>query len=88
MRMSEPWSMIAIMTPSDILAFERNNPTHTPAKAGRIRRHLGISEVRYYMLLTRAARSTEGMTVHPVTARMVRERESRRARARHERTAA
>lgn len=85
--MSHPASMIEPVTPNRLLAFERDNPAHTPAKSERIRHHLGISEVRYYALLARAARSAEGIAAYPVTARIVRERAERRARARHERTA-
>lgn len=86
--MSDPGPKIETVTPNRLLAFERDHPAHTPTKVERIRHHLGISEVRYYVLLSRAARSAEGMADHPVTARMVRERAERRARARSRRTAA
>lgn len=76
------------MTPTTLLAFEAQHPQHTPTKTARIRHELGISEVRYYTLLLRAAHSVEGTAAHPVTARMVRERMSRRAAARVARTAA
>lgn len=76
------------MTPMRLLAFERDHPHHTPAKVAAIRRELGITEVRYYVLLGRAARSVEGIKTHPVTARMVRERAEKRARDRTQRTAA
>lgn len=76
------------MTPAELLAFERRHPQHTPAKAARIRHELGITEVRYYVLLARAARSAEGIAADPMTARMIRERASRRASARAARIAA
>lgn len=86
--MSEPASIITTMTPTALLAFERDNPTHTPTKTAAIRHQLGISDIRYYVLLGRAARSTEGIAAHPLTARMVRERAEQRARMRRERAAA
>lgn len=70
------------MTPADILAFEAANPHHTPARAERIRRELGITPIRYFVLLRRAAESAEGVAAHPVTARLVRERLDARARRR------
>jgi len=76
------------MTPADLLAFEAQHPRHTPTKTERIRHELGITEVRYYVLLARAALSAEGITADPTTARMIRERISRRATTRVARTAA
>lgn len=76
------------MTPSALLAFEAQHPRHTPTKMSRIRHELGITEVRYYVLLARAARSAEGIAADPMTARMIRERASRRASARAASTAA
>lgn len=76
------------MTPTDLLAFEAQHPRHTPTKTSRIRHELGITEVRYYVLLARAARSVEGIAADPATARMIRERASRRAIARAARAAA
>lgn len=76
------------MTPVELLAFEARNPSHTPTKTSRIRHELRISEVRYYTLLHRAARSVEGISADPVTARMVRERVERAAINRTRRTAA
>lgn len=76
------------MTPTQLLAFERQHPHHTPTKTEMIRRQLRISEVRYYVLLARAARSVEGIAADPVTARIVRERAEMRARERDARTAA
>lgn len=75
------------MTPADILAFERQHPTATPEKHARIRHELGISEIRYYALLLRAAESADGMIAEPVTARIVRERSWERARMRRARVA-
>lgn len=76
------------MTPTTLLAFEAQHPRHTPTKTERIRHELRISEVRYYVLLGRAAQSVEGIAADPTTARMVRERASRRATAREARVAA
>lgn len=70
-----------------ILAFEADNPLHTPDRDLRIRRELLITPVRYYSLLHRAAESMEGIAAHPVTARLVRERAVRRSQARLRRTA-
>lgn len=80
--------MITPMTPTDLLAFEAQHPAHTPAKTELIRHVLGITEVRYYVLLARAARSAEGIAAHPMTARMVRQRAERAASERKRRTAA
>ncbi|WP_372491364.1 DUF3263 domain-containing protein [Microbacterium aurugineum] len=74
------------MTPANLLAFEAQHPAHTPEKTARIRRELGITEVRYYVLLGRVARSAEGIAAHPMTARMVRERADRSATRRNERS--
>lgn len=76
------------MTPAQLLAFERHNPANTPDKNARIRHELGISDIRYWVLLERAAMSDEGMRTEPITARIVRERVEARARIRARRTAA
>ncbi|CAN7269215.1 DUF3263 domain-containing protein [Microbacterium foliorum] len=76
------------MTPADILAFEAANPHHTPTRAERIRRELGITPIRYVVLLKRAAESAEGMAADPVTSRIVRERAASREQERMRRTAA
>lgn len=76
------------MTPTTLLAFERRHPGNSPEKRAIIRRMLGITEVRYAVLLNRAAETTEGIAADPVTARMVRERAENRARARAHRNAA
>lgn len=75
------------MTPEQLLDFERRHPTATPDKHSRIRRECGISEIRYYALLARAAESAEGITADPFTARVVRERAYKRARDRKQRIA-
>jgi hypothetical protein len=80
--------VLVVVTPAELLAFEAQHPRHTPTKTARIRHELGITEVRYYVLLARAAQSTEGIAVYPATARMIRERASRRATARAARVAA
>lgn len=76
------------MTPVALLDFEYRWPQHTPNKGAAIRHRLGISEVRYYQLLDRAANTDEGIRAHPLTARAVRERAERRAHQRIQRTAA
>lgn len=78
---------IARMTPAELLAFETRWPHHTPAKVAAIREQLRITEVRYYVLLERAARSAEGIAANPVAARMVRETAQRRALERDRRIA-
>lgn len=75
------------MTPADILGFESAHPHHTPARAERIRRELGITPIRYFVLLRRAANSFQGVIAHPVTARVVRERAERLATRREGRVA-
>lgn len=61
------------MSPTVLLEFERRWPRHTPEKDSRIRAELGITPARYYQLLTRAARTAEGIAADPITARIVRE---------------
>lgn len=75
------------MTPAQLLDFERQHPTPTPDKHARIRHEHGISEIRYYALLARAAETVEGITADPFTARVVRERAYKRARNRVQRIA-
>lgn len=78
---------IETVTPAELLAFEAANPHHTPTRAERIRRELGITPIRYFVLLRHAAESAEGIAAHPVTARQVRERAERRATTRERRAA-
>ncbi|RUQ06675.1 DUF3263 domain-containing protein [Microbacterium sp. HSID17254] len=80
--------IVSSVTPAELLAFEARHPKHTSAKTHAILHQLGITEVRYYTLLHRAAQSAEGIKTDPVTARMVRERAERQAAARAGRTAA
>lgn len=75
------------MTHTDILAFERRHPGNNPDKHERIRTTLGITPVRYAVMLRRAAVSAEGIAADPVTARMVREKAERVARERLARVA-
>ncbi|KJL49158.1 hypothetical protein RS84_00270 [Microbacterium hydrocarbonoxydans] len=70
------------MSPDILLAFEERHPGNSPAKRERIRRDLGLSDIRYYQLLNRAASSPEGIAAHPFTARRVRERAATQTRAR------
>lgn len=85
--MSDPARNMNPMTPAQLLAFERQHPGATPTKHARIRHELGISEIRYWVLLERAAHDADGMRAHPITARMIRERVQRRARMREARVA-
>lgn len=86
--MSEATRKLGGMEPAVLLAFERDNPHHTTRKWLRIRDQLGLTETRYYALLTRAASSVAGISADPVTARMVRDRAARRRVERERRTAA
>lgn len=86
--MSDPHGIIYAMTPTTLLAFERRHPGDSPHKRELIRRMLGITEVRYAVLLTRAAESIEGIAADPITARRVREEAERRAQEREQRKAA
>lgn len=61
------------MTPQELLDFEAAHPEHSGAKENAIRDQFGIDEVRYYVLLARAADSMEGIAHDPITARRVRE---------------
>lgn len=70
------------MTPTQLLHFEQHHPHHTPTKVAAMREQLRITEVRYYVLLERAARSAEGIAANPVAARMVRERAEHQATSR------
>lgn len=76
------------MTPTHLLAFETRWPHNTPTKTETIRRELGITEIRYTVLLHRAAHTLEGIRAYPVTARRVREHAAHQAARRHARTAA
>lgn len=70
---------MACMRPENLLAFEQTWPSHTPEKDRRIRKDLGVTPARYYVLLHRAAHTREGIEAHPITARYVRERTRRAA---------
>lgn len=72
------WS-IATMTPADLLMFERTHPRHNGTKEETIRAKLGLTPARYYVLLSRAARSLDGIAADPITARRVRAMGERRA---------
>ncbi|WP_420111641.1 DUF3263 domain-containing protein [Pseudactinotalea sp.] len=76
------------MHPVTLLDFEHHHPHPGPAKNAAIRAELGITEIRYYVLLGRAARSPQGIAADPITARLVRERMDREAASRRRRTAA
>lgn len=68
------------MSPAELLVFEAAHPGWSSNKEMRIRHELGITPVRYAVLLDRAAESDEGMRADPITARLVRA-PGRRARA-------
>lgn len=53
------------MTPTQLLDFERQHPHATPDKHARIRHEHGISEIRYYVLLERAATSNASRSEPP-----------------------
>ncbi|WP_181155788.1 DUF3263 domain-containing protein [Microbacterium sp. MYb72] len=74
------------MSPAELLAFEAAHPHSTPSRDALIRSELGITPIRYAVLLGRAAASAEGVAADPFTARRVRERASSRADARARRT--
>lgn len=65
------------MSAAAFLAFEQSWPDHSGYKETVIRRELGITPARYYVLLHRAAHTREGIEAHPITARHVRERTRR-----------
>lgn len=77
-----PWQAQQAMTNpthADLLDFEHAHPRHSGWKDEAIRRTFGITPTRYYVLLSRAAQSLDGMAHDAVTARRVRRRgESRR----------
>lgn len=75
--MSDPHGRVEAMSPDTLLTFERSWPQHSGHKETAIRRELGITPARYYVLLHRAARSRAGMVADPITARRVRERATR-----------
>lgn len=75
------------MSPAALLAFEARWPGNSPSKRERIRRELGVSDIRYYQLLHHAASTPEGIAADPFTARSIRERADRRARVRASRVA-
>lgn len=70
------------MTPERLLAFEAAHPIHSTTKEALIRSELGITPVRYVVLLARAAASAEGVRADPMTARRVRDVAMSRARTR------
>jgi hypothetical protein len=81
-RVSAVDGRIGIVTPERLLAFEAAHPTHSTTKEALIRSELGITPVRYVVLLARAARSVSGVRADPMTARRVREVAASRARTR------
>lgn len=75
------------VTPADLLAFEAAHPHPSSTRDELIRSELGITPIRYVVLLGRAAESVEGIVADPVTARRVRELAARRAAERERRVA-
>ncbi len=65
---------IVVVTPAELLAFEAAHPTRGTNNDMRLRA-LGLSTARYLLLLSRAARSAEGIAADPITARRVRDEE-------------
>ena len=76
------------MHPGTLLNFEHHHPHPGPVKNAAIRAELGLTDIRYYTLLLRAAHSPQGIAADPITARIVRERATRQAAHRTTRTAA
>lgn len=66
-----------VPTPADLLAFEAAHLRHSGVKEHAIRETLGLTPARYYVLLSRVARSLEGQAHDPITARRVRDRARR-----------
>jgi hypothetical protein len=82
----EPQGVLRV-TPAELLAFEARWPRPSGIKDETIRKQLGITPVRYYVLLQRAAESADGIRADAVTARRIRERATRRAAERERRVA-
>jgi len=61
------------MTPAQLLAFEAAHPAWNGTKKDAIRAELGMTPVKYALLLTRAACTTEGIAADPITARRTRQ---------------
>ena len=65
-----------------LIAFERRWPGNGPRKYDAIRAELGITEVRYAVLLARAIDTDEALTVDPVFVHHLRARRDRANRNR------
>jgi hypothetical protein len=59
-----------LVTPADLLDFERAWPRHSHAKENAIRER-GLTPARYYQLLRRAAVSLEGQAHDAITAHFI-----------------
>lgn len=79
--------VLGVPTPPERLAFEAAHPRRTPDRDSRIQTELGVTPIRYVVLLDRAAVSAEGIAADPFTARRVRERAERATRRRQSRFA-
>lgn len=66
---------MAQITATGLLDFEAGWQTHSSSKEIAIRSDLGLNPARFYQLLSRAARSMEGIRHDAVTCRRVRELE-------------
>lgn len=75
-----------MLSPAELLAFEARWPRPSGIKDEAIRREFGVTPVRYYVLMMRAAESADGIAADPFTARRVRDALERRARIRSHRT--
>lgn len=64
-------------TPVELIAFERKHPGFGPQKIDVIRDQLGITEVRYCVLLDRAIDDPAAAEADPITVRRLREKRDR-----------
>lgn len=67
-------------TVAELLAFEDTHRGHTPRKEEIIRRELGVTAARYYVLLARAIETSEALELDPMLVHaLFRDRARRRA---------
>ena len=64
-------------TPVELIAFERRYPGFGPQKVDVIRAELGITEVRYCVLLDRAIDDPSAAEADPIFVRRLREKRDR-----------
>lgn len=76
--MSSPDTTAAAdLSPAALIAFERKHPGFPPQKTDVIRAELGITEVRYCVLLDRAIDDPDAIQADPVYTRQLREQRDR-----------